>query len=146
MKTKWQRHLFFQAVVALFGDVNDEEDGGSEMCQSSDRVHFDRVPFLEWLVEDSGRVNDLRTTEVSQQSAQVKASNCVADLPSQVLVVCVTDVERLRRERVRLHLHFRSSQFIHQGRFPDIREATNYQSPKSKFGNFQQYILNYAKE
>ena len=44
------------------------------MCQGSDGLHLDRVPLLQGVVQDAGRVNDL---------------------PTQVLVVRVTDVERL---------------------------------------------------
>lgn len=51
--------LFQNGVAALFARINYIDDAALEMSQSSDGLHFDGVHFLEIVVENSRRVDDL---------------------------------------------------------------------------------------
>ena len=65
-------------------------------------MHFDRVALLERLVKHTGRVDDL---------------------PADVLVVDVADVQALRRERIWLHLHVRTRHLVDERRLAHVRVA-----------------------
>lgn len=54
------------------------------MGQSSDSLHFDSVSLVKSVVENTRGIDDL---------------------PTRVLVVCVTHKQVLRRESVGLHVH-----------------------------------------
>ena len=91
--------LGLDAVTALFTEIHKVQNTAFEMRKSRDTLHLDRVHFLEWMVEDPGGINDL---------------------PSQILVVEVTNEKRLGRKRVRLHVHIRTCDFVDEGRLSDI--------------------------
>ena len=78
------------------------------MRESSDTLHFDRVHFLKRVVEDTRSVDDL---------------------PSQVLVVEVTNEKRLGRKRVRLYVYVRTCDLVDEGRFSDVWIPADEQGP-----------------
>ena len=78
------------------------------MCKSSNALHLDRVHFLERVIEDTGGIDYL---------------------PSQVLVVEVTDEKRLGRKGVRLYVYVRTCDLVDEGRLSDIRIPTDKQGP-----------------
>lgn len=67
---KNQTYLSLNSVATLFRKVHEVEDGTSEVRKSSDGLHFNGVHLLERVVKDTRGVNDL---------------------PSEVLVVHVTN-------------------------------------------------------
>ena len=69
------------------------------MSESSDRLHLNRVHLLQRVVQDTWGVDDL---------------------PSQVLVVHVTDKERFGGERVRLDVDIRSGDLVDKTTLSDI--------------------------
>ena len=78
------------------------------MCEGSDGLHLDGVPLLQRMVQNSGGVNHL---------------------PPQVLVVCVTDVQRLGRECVRLDLDIGASDFVDEARLAHVGKAADEEGP-----------------
>lgn len=48
-----------------------------------------------------------------------KANN----LPAQILVIHMTDVQRFGCERIRLHLNIGSGEFVDQGRLANVRKT-----------------------
>ena len=95
-------------LTALLARIDDVKDSGSQMSEGSDSLHLDRVPFLEGVIENSGSVDDL---------------------PAQVLVVGVADVQRLRREGVRLNLDVSPGDLVDEAGLANVRKATDEQSP-----------------
>jgi len=79
------------------------------MRKSCDTLHLDRVHFLEWVVEDPRGIDDL---------------------PSQVLVVEVTNEKRLGRKRVRLYVYVRTCDLVDEGRLSDVGIPADKQSPR----------------
>jgi len=69
------------------------------VSESSDRLHLNRVHLLQRVVQDTWGVDDL---------------------PSQVLVVHVTDKERFGGERVRLDVDIRSGDLVDKTTLSDI--------------------------
>lgn len=69
------------------------------MREGGDTLHFDRVHFFKGVIEDS---------------------RCVDHLPSEVLVIQVSDEERLGRERIRLHIDVGAGDLVDERRFPDV--------------------------
>lgn len=72
-------HLRLDGVATLLAKVHEIQDRAAEVGERSDGLHLDRVHLLERVVEHTGRVDDL---------------------PSEVLVVHVTDEQRLGGESV----------------------------------------------
>ena len=103
--------LLVDGVVALAAGVDEEEDGGLEMRQRSDRLHLDGVAVLDRVVQNARRVDDL---------------------PANVRVVHVTEEERFRGERVRLHVHVRSGHCVHEARLPHVRKPAQDQGAISR--------------
>ena len=101
-----ERELLVDGVVALAAEVDEEENGGLEVGQRGDALHLDGVALLDGVVQDAGRVDHL---------------------PPDVLVVHVAQEERLRRERVGLHVHVRARHFVHEARFTHVREPAQNQ-------------------
>ena len=64
-------------------------------------LHLDGIPVLEGLVQDPGGVYDL---------------------PAQVLVVSVSHVQGLGRERIRLHFHVSPRDTVHERGLAHIGE------------------------
>ena len=76
-----------------------------ERSQNVTNLHLNRVSLLQRLVQDTGRVDHLeRFIGRETWSDGFLILRILPYLPSEELVVEVADVERLRRERVRLHL------------------------------------------
>ena len=101
-----ERELLVERVVALPAEVDEEENGGLEVRQRGDALHFDGVALLDGVVEDARRVDHL---------------------PADVLVVHVAQEQRFRRERVRLHVHVRARHFVHEARLAHVREPAQNQ-------------------
>jgi len=51
--------LLFDAVATSFTDVHNEKDCCVEVGQGGNSLHFDRVPLVKWMVQNSGSVDDL---------------------------------------------------------------------------------------
>eukprot|EP00760_Papus_ankaliazontas_P018925 PhM_4_TR17767/c0_g1_i1/m.843 len=99
-----ERDLRLDGVAARTAQVHEVHDRRLEVGQRRDGLHLDDVALVEAVVEDTGRVDDL---------------------PRQVLVVGVANVERLRREGVRLHLNVRARDLVDEARLTHGREATH---------------------
>ena len=104
-------HLLCDGVAALLREVDDVEDGGLEVGERGDRLHLDRVPLLERLVQHARRVEHL---------------------PAHVLVVHVADVQRLGGERVRLHVDVRARHLVHERRLADVGVAGDDDRPRRR--------------
>mmetsp|Transcript_13757 Transcript_13757/g.26671 ORF Transcript_13757/g.26671 Transcript_13757/m.26671 type:complete len:232 (+) Transcript_13757:1470-2165(+) len=76
------------------------------MRQSSDGLHFDGVALLKRLVQNTRGIKYL---------------------PPQVLVVHVTNVQRLGGKGVRLHLDVGASDLVHETRLTNVRVASDEQ-------------------
>jgi hypothetical protein len=72
-------HLRLDGVTTLLAEVHEIQNRAAEVGERSDRLHLNRVHLLERVVEHTGRVDDL---------------------PSEVLVVHVTNEQRLGGESV----------------------------------------------
>lgn len=53
-------HLLLDAVAALLGDVDEVQHAALQVGQRCDRLHFDRVPLLQRMIQDAWRINNLR--------------------------------------------------------------------------------------
>ncbi len=95
-------------LTTLFAGINYIENRGPEMCQCGDGLHLNRVSLLQRMVQDPGGVNDL---------------------PTQVLVVRVSNVQRLGRESVGLDFNISSGNLVDETRFANIGKSTDEQSP-----------------
>ena len=91
--------LGLDTIAALLAEIHKVQNTAFEMRKSSDTLHLDGVHFLERVVEDPRGIDDL---------------------PSQVLVVEVTDKKRLGRERVRLHINVRTRDLVDEGRLSNV--------------------------
>ena len=102
-------------------EVHQVEHARAEMGERRDGLHLNRVALLQRVVQQSGRVNHLQTC--------VTLSHVVhrAHLPAQILVVCVSNKERLCRERIRLDLDVRAGDGVDEGRLADVGEARHNQ-------------------
>ena len=78
------------------------------MSECSDGLHFDGVALVERVIEDTWGINDL---------------------PSGVLVVGVTHVQTLSRERVRLHVDVCFGDVVHEAGLADVRVARDDERP-----------------
>ena len=76
------------------------------MRQSGDGLHLDGVHLVQRMIKHTGRINNL---------------------PSQILVVHVTDKKRFCSEGIRLHIDVGSSDFVEERRLADVWIATNEQ-------------------
>lgn len=74
------------------------------MSESGNTLHLDRVHLLQRVIQHSRSIDNL---------------------PSEVLVVHVTDEERLGGEGVRLNVDIRSSDFVDEGRLSDVGVSTD---------------------
>lgn len=74
------------------------------MSQSGDTLHLNGVHLLQRVVQNTRRVDDL---------------------PSQVLVIQMTNEQRLGGEGVRLDIHVRAGDLVNEGRFADVGVSTD---------------------
>ena len=99
-----ESHLGVNGVATLFGEIHEIEDGGAEMGDGGDGLHFNSVHFLEWMVEDSGGIYGLE---------------------SKVFVVEMTNEERFGGESVGLNVDVCSGHTSQEARLPDIGVAAD---------------------
>ena len=99
--------LGLERVTALLGDIDEEHDGGSEMGESSNGLHFNGVHLLERVVENTRGIDDLVT---------------------EVLVVEMADEQALGGESIRLDRGISAGDGAHERRLADIGEAGNEES------------------
>lgn len=88
------KYLLFNRVTTLLGNIDKEQNGGTKMGKSGNRLHFNGITLLKWVIENTRGIEDL---------------------PTEMSVVHVTDEERLRRESVRLDINIGASNFVHKG-------------------------------
>merc|ERR1719219_2112225 len=100
--------LALQSVAALLTGVQEVEDSGPEMGEGSDGLHLYSVPVLQRMVQDTGGVNNL---------------------PSQIFVVRVSDVQTLGGEGVGLHLNIGSRDLVDEAGLANVWESCDDQSP-----------------
>ena len=81
------------------------------MGESSNWLPFNGVSLFELVIENAGRIDDL---------------------PFEILVVHVSDVERLGGEGVRLHLNICPRQQVDEWRLSDIWESSKKQSSRRR--------------
>jgi hypothetical protein len=74
--------------------------------EGGDGLHLDDVHVLDVVIQDTRGINNL---------------------PSKVLVIGVSDVQSLGRERVRRRLHIGSGNLVHKRTFTDVGETTDDQ-------------------
>jgi hypothetical protein len=95
--------LLLETVTAGLRDVEEVDDGGTDVGERRDGLHLDGVSVLKRVVEDTWGVDDL---------------------PATVLVVSVTDKERLGGEGVGLDLDISASELVHETTLSDVGVAT----------------------
>mmetsp|Transcript_38297 Transcript_38297/g.114685 ORF Transcript_38297/g.114685 Transcript_38297/m.114685 type:complete len:752 (-) Transcript_38297:278-2533(-) len=103
-----QRALLLHRITARFGNVDEIQHRAGEMGQCRHRLHLDGVALLEGMVQYTGGVHDL---------------------PTEVSIVGVTDIEGLGREGVRLHVDLGPRNLVEEGGFADVGESAQQQSP-----------------
>ena len=86
------------------------------MGQGSDGLHLDGVPLFQWMVKDTRSVNNL---------------------PTQVLVVSVTHVQRLGGEGVGLNFNIGSGDLVDEAGLADVWETADEQSPGIRVDGWQ---------
>ena len=94
--------------TALLARIDDIEHCGSQVGEGSDGLHLDGVALLQRVVENSGSVDDL---------------------PAKILVVGVSDVQRLGGEGVRLNLHVGPGDLVDEAGLADVGKAADEQRP-----------------
>jgi hypothetical protein len=92
-------YLSLDGVTTLLTEIHEIQDGASDVSQSSNRLHLNSVHLLQRVVQDTGGVDNL---------------------PSQVLVVHVSDKERLCGESIRLDIDVGSSDLVDETTLADI--------------------------
>ena len=76
------------------------------MRQRRDGLHLNCVALVKWMVKDAWRIDHL---------------------PASILIVCVTDEEVLRCERIGLNIDVRICNIIDEARLADIGETSDDQ-------------------
>ena len=99
-------HLLLKRISTLLRNIHNIENGSPQMSHGSNGLHLNGIPLLERMI---------------------KNTRCVNNLPAQVLVVGVSDVQRLGSERVRLDLDVGVGDLVEEGRLADVREAADEQ-------------------
>lgn len=95
-------------VSTAFWNIKEEKNTGVQMSQSSDSLHFDGIPLIKRMVEDSGSVDNL---------------------PARVLVISMTDEKTLSSEGIWLNINVCIGQVINQTRFTNIGEPSKNEGP-----------------
>jgi hypothetical protein len=99
-----ERDLRSDRVTALLAKVHEVENVRAKMSNSTDGLMLNSVHLLERVVQDTGRIDSLK---------------------SQHLVVEVAHVQTLGRERIRLHLNVCPGDGLQERGLADIGEAGN---------------------
>lgn len=99
--------LGLERVTALLRDIDEEHDGGSEMGEGRNGLHFNGVHLLERVVENTGGIDDLVT---------------------EVLVVEMADEQALGGESIGLDRGISAGDGAHERRLADVGEAGNEES------------------
>jgi hypothetical protein len=94
-----ETNLSLDGEAALLGKVHEVHDTGAEVSKSGDGLHLDGVHLLEGVVKNSGSVDNL---------------------PAEVLVIHVSDEERLGGEGVGLDVDVGASDLVDEGRLSDV--------------------------
>lgn len=81
-------YLVLQSVTTLFRQVAEVKHSGSQVSESSHRLHFYNVSLFQRVIQYSRRVYHL---------------------PSQVFIIGMSHVQRFRCECIRLNLYISSS-------------------------------------
>ena len=99
--------LVTDRVSTLLGKIHEVENGGAEMGNSGDRLHFNGVHLLERVVQNSRGINGLET---------------------KVLVVEVTNEQTLGGESVGLNIDIRAGDVAQETRLSDVGVSTDQES------------------
>jgi hypothetical protein len=94
-----EANLLTDGLSAGFRNIDKEENAGTQVGQSSDGLHFDSVAFFQRVVQYTGGVDHL---------------------PSDVIMVHMSDKEGLGCERVRLDIHICVSDIVHEAGLTNI--------------------------
>jgi len=78
------------------------------MSKSSDCLHFDGVSFIEWVIKNTGSIDDL---------------------PFSIFVIGVTDEQTLSGESIRLNINVCVRHIVNQTRFTNVWETSQDQRP-----------------
>lgn len=79
-----QANLFLNRVTTLLRNINKVKNSCSQVSQCSDSLHFNDIAILKGVIQNSWSVYHL---------------------PAKILVVCVTHIQRLGGECIRLHIN-----------------------------------------
>lgn len=91
------------------------------MCHSSDGLHFNCVSLVKGVVQNTRGVNHL-PGNVSSIGSNKPLPNRI--IKTRMLVVSVTNIERLSGESIGLNLHIGTSNFVHETGFTNIGVTT----------------------
>lgn len=123
---KTQTYLSLNSVTTLFGKVHEIEDSTSQVRKSSDGLHFNGVHLLERVVKNTRGINDL---------------------PSEVLVVHMTDeqgfggesvlrrgcqqevIPRIMRKTYRLNIYIGSGDLVDETGLSNVGITADQESP-----------------
>mmetsp|Transcript_29777 Transcript_29777/g.70853 ORF Transcript_29777/g.70853 Transcript_29777/m.70853 type:complete len:342 (-) Transcript_29777:115-1140(-) len=109
-------HLRCQAEAAMLRDIHEKEHGRGQVSQSRDGRHLDAVPVLQGMVQNARSVDDL---------------------PLHVVVVQVSNEQRLGCEGILLHVHIRIGDNVHERGFPHVGIACQDQGPGGRIDGRQ---------
>lgn len=101
-----QLALRFDCVAALFGEIHKVETGSSQVGERGDGLHLNDVHVLDIVIQNTRGIDNL---------------------PSKVLVIGVSDVQRLGGERVRRSLDIGTGDLVHERTLADVGETTDDQ-------------------
>ena len=99
-----EAYLSFDCVPTLLTQVHEVHDSTSQVSKSGDRLHLNGVHLLERVVQDPWSVDDL---------------------PSEVLVVHMTDKEGFGGESVRLNIDIRPGNLVDERTLSDVWVTTD---------------------
>merc|ERR1719265_1260804 len=103
-------HLLSEVIATRLGDINEVEHCSGNMSEGCNGCHFNGIPLLQGMIQNSGGVNHL---------------------PATVLKVHVADKETLCRKGVGLHINVCLSHDVHEGRLSYVRISRQDERPRA---------------
>lgn len=97
-------NLLVNRVTTGFRGIDEEQDTGLQVSQGSDGLHFDVVHLVQGLIQDTRGVDNL---------------------PSDVVVISVTDEQGLGCEGIRLNIDIGVGDLVDETGFTDVGETSD---------------------
>mmetsp|Transcript_1884 Transcript_1884/g.4050 ORF Transcript_1884/g.4050 Transcript_1884/m.4050 type:complete len:569 (-) Transcript_1884:454-2160(-) len=101
--------LLLDGVPALLANVHEIQHRARQVSQRRNRLHLDRVPLLQRMIQNPRRVDHL---------------------PTKIFVIRMTHEQALGRKGIRLHVHAGPRDFVHERTLPHVGQPAHEQRPR----------------